>query len=341
MSSTSQYTTFSDLYTGLMNAVRADTSQTVTSNQAKRYINVALQDMHIGFGEKFPWAERRDVLVTQPEYTTGTLTITQGSTTITGDSTLWNTNNVFSVANMRIGGKIRINAGTETYRITAVASDTSATLDHKFTQADVAAVSYSYFEDEYALVADFLRPIDMQRFSSNIPIQLVDRLRFRRAYIRNYIVGKPFIATLIDLPAVANTTPVRKVKFHKPPDIAYSIPYTYVTANLVVTAAGATATSFSNDDDEPIVPIRYRHAILFHALYHWYRDKKNDSRSQEAKAEYNDLILRMAGDVEVGAQRMVMKPATHIYRRKAQRPYRSRGGKRYDFNGRFDRFEDC
>ena len=340
MSATSQYTTFSDLYVGLMNAVRADTSQTATSNQAKRYINIALQDMHVGFGEKFPWAERRDVLVTQPEFTTGTLTITQGSTTITGDSTLWNTNNAFSVANMRVGGKIRINAGTEVYKITAVASDTSATLSHKFTQADVAAVNYSYFEDEYSLVADFLRPIDLQRFSSNVPIDLVDRLRFRRAFVRNYLVGKPSVATLIDLPAIGNTTPIRKVKFHPPPDIAYSIPYTYVTANLVVTSAGAVATSFINDDDEPIVPIRYRHAIFYHALYHWYRDRKNDSRSQEAKGEYSDLILRMTGDVEVGAQRMAMKPATSSYRRKAQRPYRGRGGRRFDFNGRFDRLED-
>jgi len=339
MSSTSQYTDFSDLFTGLLNRVRADPSQNVTLIQAKRYINIGLQDMHIGFGEKFPWAERRAVLVTQPEHTTGTLSVSQGSTTITGVGTDWKTNNAFGVNNFRVGGKVRINGGFEVYEVTAIASDTSATIGHKFTPATVSDAVYSYFEDEYALEDDFLRPIDQQQFSDNIPIDIVDRLQFRRAYVRNYIVGKPVISTLLDLPAIGNTTPIRKIKFHRPPDIAYSIAYNYVTSNLVVTSAGVAAASFINDDDEPIVPIRYRHAILFHALYNWYRDKKDDVRSQSAKAEYTDLIIRMAGDVEVGAQRMRIRPATSIYRRKARNPYRRGADRRFDLNGRFDRLE--
>lgn len=339
MSATSQYTDFSDLYTGLMNAVRADTSQTATSNQAKRYINIALQDMHIGFGEKFPWAERRAVLVTQPEYTTGTISVSKGGTTLTGSSTAWNTNNDFGVANMRVGGKIRINGGVEVYEITAVASDTSATIGHTFTQDDVSGGTYSYFEDEYALASDFLRPIDLQQFSDGIPIQLIDRLQFRRAFVRNYIPGRPTVATLVDRDFSGNTTPVRKLRLHKPPDVAYSIPYHYVTSNLVVDASGNGATALSSDTDEPIVPLRYRHAIVLHALYFWYRDKKDDQRSLEAKQEYTDLIIRMTGDTEIGAQRMRLAPAHSIYARKARRPYR-RGGRRYDINGKFDRFED-
>lgn len=340
MSSTSQFTDFSDLYTGLLNAVRADTGQTATVDQAKRYINIALQDMHIGFGEKFPWAERHATLITQPEYTTGTVTITQGSTTLTGSGTAWNTNNVFGVANARAGGKIRINNGTEVYEVSAVGSDTSITLTSRFTQADVAAVSYTYFEDEYSLASDFLRPIDQQQFSDNIPIDLIDRLQFRRAYVRNYITGKPVVATIVDRDFSGSTSPVRKIRFHKPPDVAYSIPYNYVTSDFAVTSSGTTSTTLTNDTDEPIVPFRYRHAILFHALYHWYRDRKDDDRSDKAKGEYNDILLRISGDTEIGAQRMRLKPASYIYRKKAHRPYRSGSNRRYDLNGKFDRFED-
>ena len=65
MSSTSQVTDFSDLYTDLLNRVRADTTVTATVTQAKRYINIGLADMHVGFDYKFYWAERRAVLVTQ------------------------------------------------------------------------------------------------------------------------------------------------------------------------------------------------------------------------------------------------------------------------------------
>lgn len=340
MSATSQYTDFSDLYTGLLNAVRADASQTVTSNQAKRYINVALQDMHLGFGEKFPWAERRDVLVTQPEFTTGTLTVSQGATALVGVGTTWDTNNAFGVKNMRVGGKIQINGGLDVYEITAVTDDTNATIGSAFTPTDAAGVTYQYFEDEYALASDFLRPIDQQQFSDSIPIDLIDRIQFRRAYVRNYITGKPVVATIVDLAFSGDTTPVRKIRFHKPPDLPYSIPYSYVTSNLAVTAAGVEAASLINDTDEPIVPFIYRHAIVFHALYHWYRDRKDDTRSQEAKAEYTDLLLRMTGATEIGAQRMRLKPASYIYRKKAARPYRSGSNRRYDLNGKFDRFED-
>ena len=113
MSATTQVTSFSDIYTSILNGLRNDTSVTATINQAKRAANIALHDMHIGFAERMPWAERRATLITQPEYTTGTITATKGSTTITGSGTAWNTNNDFSVANMRAGGKLRINGGEE------------------------------------------------------------------------------------------------------------------------------------------------------------------------------------------------------------------------------------
>jgi hypothetical protein len=59
MTNTAQPQTFLDLYTSLLNSVREQTSQVATIIQAKRYINTALMDIHIGFGERFPWAEHR------------------------------------------------------------------------------------------------------------------------------------------------------------------------------------------------------------------------------------------------------------------------------------------
>ena len=339
MATTTQVTTFSDLYLDLENRARVTTGVTATENVAKRYINIALQDMHLGFGEKFPWAERNAILLTQAEYTTGTLSVTQGSTTITGSSTAWNTNNSFGVANMRAGGKISINGGSEVYEISSVASDTSATLTSRFTQSDVTDGTYVYFEDEYSLASDFLRPIDVQQFSDGMSIDLIGRTEFRRRYPRNYITGKPVIATLIDRPPSGNTTPVRKIRFHKPPDVVYSIPYSYVTANLAVSSAGTAATALSSDTDEPIVPLRYRHAIVFHALYHWYRDKKDDGRSLEAKADYESVMSRIVSDNEIGSSRPQFRPRISGYVSHAKRPYSS-GGRRHDTGGKFDRMEE-
>ena len=56
------------------------------------------------------------------------------------------------------------------------------------------------------------------------------------------------------------------------------------------------AANLSADTDEPIIPLRYRHVLIFYAISQWYRDRKDDARSQEANAEYVDLVRRMAGD---------------------------------------------
>jgi len=99
MSSTSQLTTFSDLYTDLLQRVRVATSVTATIEQAKRYINIALHDIHLGFDYKLPWCEASFTIRTKAPYTTGTVTATYGSATLIGAGTAWNTADAFSVTN--------------------------------------------------------------------------------------------------------------------------------------------------------------------------------------------------------------------------------------------------
>ena len=299
MSATTQYTTFSDLYTALQVAVRVTTSVTATENIAKRLINVALHDMHVGTDYRFPWAERASVLRTQAQYTTGTLTATKGSTTIEGSSTLWNTNNDFTVKNMRVGGKIRIAGARDPYTISSVTDDDTAVLTVAFNETTVTAGTYVYYEDEYALASDFLRPVDIQRFSDELSIDIISRTEFRRRYPTNSAPQtRPSVACLIDAPFSSTTTPVRRVRLAPAPSTNILIPYSYITGNLAVSSAGVAAANLSADADEPIVPLRYRGAIFYHALAAWYRDRKDDARADSVKGEYTDLMLRVMSDTE-------------------------------------------
>lgn len=340
MSITTQYTTFSDLFSALQTAVRVTASVTATQDIAKRLINVALHDMHLGTDYRFPWAERSAVLRVRAEYTTGTLTATKGSTTITGVSTTWNTNDDFSVANMRANGKIRIAGGLDPYTISSVASDTSATLTAAFVETTTAGATYVYYEDEYDLATDFLRPVDAQRFSDQVPIDLIGRTEFRRRYPANSTTGRPSVASIIDFAPSGNTTPIRRVRFHPPPSTTMRIPYTFITGNLAVSSAGVAAANLSADADEPIVPLRYRGAIFYHALAAWYRDRKDDARAESARSEYTDIMLRIMGDTEVGAVRPQIRPRIQGYVRRAKRPWSGSGARRFDVGGRFDRMED-
>lgn len=336
MSTSTQPTTFSDLYTALLNSVREQTSVTATLTQAKKYINTALQDMHIGYGEQFPWAERSARLITMGAYTTGTVSISQGSTTLTGSSTAWSTTNSFGVANARTTGRLILEGTSTIYEIASVDSATQITLSSRFVGDTLAGATYTYFEDEYDLHADFLRPLDLQFFDTKNEIRIVDRMRFRRNYPANGTTGKPVIACIVDRAFVSSTTPVRRVAFYRPPDDNYSIPYNFVTNKLAVSSAGAAQQSLSADSDEPIVPFQYRHAIVLHGLYNWYRDKKDDSRSQEAKEEYTDLILRISGDTEIGERKPSLQPKMSGYRSRARAPYGGAARGKYRLGARFD-----
>jgi hypothetical protein len=340
MSTTSQVTTFSDLYTDLQNRVRVATGITATENQAKRYINIALQDIHIGTDYTFPWTERRAFLTTKAPYSTGTITVNPGVTIANGTDTLWNTNTSYGDTNINVGGKLRIAGSTDLYTVNAVSSDTLLGISQRYVGLEALTdAEYVSFQDEYALASDFLRPIDFALFSTDWNIPLLDRKEFRRLHVRGNISGKPTSASILDLSFSGSTTPVRKVVLYPYPDQVYIIPYSYVTSNLVVTSAGVEQSALSSDTDEPIMPLRYRHVIVLHALANWYRDKRDDARSQEAKAEFGELMTRMIADHDMGTHNRVrIQPNEGLYRAHAVRPYRRQGGTRYSTNNRFDSF---
>lgn len=337
-------TDLADLRRDLLRRIRDATGVTATNDVADSWLNIALADIHLSPGGAWPWAIRRSFLITHATYNTGTVTISDSArTTVTGSGTLFNTAVVgLGFNNTRVGGKMTFSGNTEVYEVSAVGSDTSITLSSRYVSnlgtGLAAGSSYTYFEDEYALASDFYRPVDLREFSQDMNIPLIGQAEFRRRYPRNSITGKPKVASIIQLPFSGNTTPRYRVVLHPAPDATYSIPYNYITSFLAVTSAGVEQTQLVNDTDEPIVPLRYRHAIVFHALYHWLRDRKDDARSQEAKQEYVDIMSRIANDTTIGTDRPRIVPRTGQYYGFGRR----RGGRlgRFDVSNRFDQLLD-
>ena len=342
MSETTQYTTFADLYQGLLRRVRVSTGVTATDNQAKHYINVALQDIHLGFDYKLPWCESQSYLRTKAPYTTGTISASVGSSTFTGSGTLWKTDDSYGVDNAVALGKIFASGDPNIYKISLVDNDTQVTLFTKYVGSSALSASeYTYFEDEYTLASSFLRPVDFQMFSPQMGISLISRSEFRRRYPVVNVSGRPRVACIVDTSiSGAHSTPVRRVVLYPYPDQAYIIPYTYVSSTLAVSTAGSPLTNMSSDTDEPIMPLRYRHAIIFHALSHWYRDRKDDARSQAASAEYQSIMERIVGDHDIATHTTASLQPRGGYTRSAKNPYSYRGGRRiYDLNDEFDSFK--
>ena len=343
MSVTTQVTTFSDIYTEILNKMRQPTNITAISNQAKRYANTALYDLVLGFEYQLPWLERDATIITMAPYTTGTVSITRGTTTLNGAATLWTTANVYGVNNARTIGKFNLGS-SDIYTISSITDGTTIVLNERYiASADLAAgSSYIYFEDAYALASDFLKPIDVRIFSTAYNIPIIGRNKFKNMFPRPNISGLPKVCTILDKPFSASVTPVKHVQFYPYPGAVYRIPYSYVTNNLSVSAAGVEQRDMSADTDEPNLPLPYRHLIVLGAIAAWYRDKKDDARSQVAYQEYQQLILRMVGNQDIGAATQAqIQPKVGMYTGYAHRPYTGRArGKRYSTNDRFDSFQD-
>lgn len=343
MSSTTQVTTFSDIYTEILNKMRQPTNVTAVTAQAKRYANTSLHDMVFGFEYKLPWLEREGFITTAAPYSTGTVSIPKGSTALTGVSTLWTTANAYGVNNARTIGKITLGS-VDIYNITTVTDATNIVLTQRYiADSDLAAgSSYVYFEDEYALAADFLKPIDYRLFSSAINLPLIGRNEFRRRFPRPNVQGKPKVATILDKAFSGSTTPVLYVQVYPYPNAVYRIPYAYITKNLSVTAAGVEQVDMVSDTDEPNLPLQYRHAIVLHAIAAWYRDKKDDARGQLAIGDYQDAVARIVADQRIGANTMMnIQPRVGLYTGYARTPYGGRAkGRRFSTNNSFDEFRD-
>lgn len=303
MSTTSTPTAFSDLITACQNQLREGTGTSV-STILKSLLNQANHDVHLQ--QNWPWAERRDYIRTVPTYAVGAVNIAASTrTTLEGTGGLWNTTVTgMGVANVQAGGKVVFGGEQDVYTIASVSSDTAATLETRYigglttaTAYALAYGSYSYFEDEYALASDFWRLVDARQFSDAISIPVIPRQEFYRRYVRNATPSTPRLCTILELGPSASVTPRPRVLFHPAPSATINIPYRYITSHLAMDSAGTGQANLSADSDEPIIPLRYRHVLVFYVLSHWYRDRKDDQRSAEAAGHYSDLVRRMAGDV--------------------------------------------
>ena len=337
MSSTTEVRTFSDIYTEILNKMRQPTTVTAIISQAKRYANTGLHDMVFGFEYKLPWLERDDTLILRAPYSTGTVSVTAGSTTLTGASTLWTTTDAYGVAYARTTGKLNL-GDQNIYGITTVgASSITLSVNYVADSDLVAGSTYTYFEDEYALASDFLKIVDIRRFSTALNIPVIGRNEFKRRFPRPNISGIPKVCTINDKPFSGSTAPVTTVQFYPYPSGTLLVPYSYITKNLAVSSAGVPSVSMVNDDDEPALPTHYRAAIVEYAIWKWYRDKKDDGRSEQAHADYQDQVNRIVGDQRIGANTQArVTPRVGMYN--TRHIYSGGAGRRYSINNSFDDF---
>jgi hypothetical protein len=332
--------TLSEMQTDFLESLREATGVTATNTIATRYLNRANHHLH---SEKWWWAERRGVIRTNPPYVTGTIDIATATsrTAVTGSGTLWTTTNTYGDANAVAGYKMTVGSITNVHIISTVGSATSITLDTPYTgDSDLDDSSYAIYNDEYSLATDFAELKDTRFFDEDREIRLIGSHEFYTTFARNSQRDKPKVATLVEIGPSGSVTLRRRVVLGPAPDDTYLIPYRYYTTHLVTGASGGLWANLTNSDDQPIVPLRWRQAIVTKAKAEWARDRKDDARATEWDNEYAAMILRARSTTGPTDDRPTIKPRVSSYWSHARRPYRSGTGGRLSTGSAFDELRD-
>lgn len=344
MASSDSPTTHSELQTALLNLVGESTAPAALTTLASRYLNQALQDMH---AERQWWAERIGRLELHDDYTTGTVAIAlTARTTVTGTGTLWNTTVTgMGWTNARAGGKLTFAGATDVYPVSSVSSDTALALVEPFIgDTALSGATYTYFEDEYALAADFDDEhgiLDAISFYANREIRVIPSSEFYRLFPRNSIPRATITAaTLIHLGPSGSVDRRPRLVVAPPPSAPRTIPYRYYTKHFAVSSAGVGAENLSAATDEPIIPPKWRRAVLFLAASLWKSDRHDDTRSRELRGRYDELMLRARASHDAADNRPRLIPrAAASYRAHARWPWRGGHG-RFDGGADFDELRD-
>lgn len=264
---------------------RLNLDMTITANRTRgvRWANFIQNDIASRY--QWPWLMTNTFVQTVADYTTGTITGSAGSTSLTGSGTTWTSSN----PNMT-NAYIQPANDTNWYQVSAVGSTTSITLTNALTQA-ISAGTYTLRTTYYDLPANCWKVFDVRQ--TNTPLKL------NRLGIYTLDQYQPDINTTSNPtgyflfgedPAIASTAAKQNlIGFFPCPDTKYNIQIRYYL-NL---------TDLSGDTDIPLIPVSYTNVLL--DGMEWLGNKfLNDPGEANCKTMY-----------EAGIQKMIESESAH------------------------------
>jgi hypothetical protein len=182
-------------------------------DSVKRYVNWAARRVWTSR----PWYERRaeTVLTLSAPYTTGTVSLTNASTTVTGSGTTFTSG--------MTGRKIALGYGSPWYRFTYVGA-TSGTLAQAYAEPSVTGSNYVIFQDEYDVssTCDVVTAVSIL-YEGGRTTGLSEARLDDSAYVHS-AVGIPRYYSLTD----STTAGTRRLRLWPIPDATYRIRVHYL-----------------------------------------------------------------------------------------------------------------
>ena len=267
--------TFLEMQNVILDLMEQDDS--ITRDRVKRYINMVGSDIWL----RYPWPERRKTYFSQTVpvvISPGTVTVTQGSTTVTGVGTQW-----IADGNVTPGMKFSLGNASPWYVINAVLTDTQLELENPYVEGDLSGSLFFIYQDVITLPQDCekivnLMTADPDRGGVAMPIARIDLDAL--VYLPRS-QGVPTQYAMMELTDGGSQT----MRVWPVPDIAYGYQITYLNkwVDLV------------DDTDVPQLEEDKRDIMTIGALKWGYLQAFEAGKAQLAEARYERDLARAIG----------------------------------------------
>lgn len=258
-----------DTYVNIKTAVLAKIGITDTDVEivVKQALNDVLQE--ICQASNFSWLYGDSSFITAKPYETGTVSVTEGSATITGSGTTW--------SSAMVGRKFY--CGNATYEIATFVSTTSMTLTTVYAGDSASGATYKIYQDQYSLASDVEDVLAMRQENWPSKIQKVGIEVLDNYYPQRNSFGYPCVYSIIGY----DSTGYIKVAVYPIPNQARNIYYRYKKRVIEMTL----------DADTPIVPLRYRWVLAKGALYIVAKHLDQPDIGKDFEREYRTGIAQL------------------------------------------------
>lgn len=297
--------TFSDLQTEVYQQTGLDSSDTTNQSNCKRWLNFVQQDLCARW--PWPFLEGREAIATIPDYTTGTVSVNSGSTTVTavGSASFTSTQGDGTYF-------IQFSGANDWYNVASSTPTATLTLQKAYQPtANAVSVSYTLRKFFYSLSSSADEVLDVRNW--NTPVKLI-QCDFRTVDLINPLVqstNAPYAYMMFGTDASGNQI---------------FMPYPFPTdARLFEFRTKKRPTDMSAAGDSPSIPNKYAHLLAFGATSVGFAYLRKFEEAQawnakfEARVDQMKKEYRQSGDYQpilgsidtISRSRWIQFPATY------------------------------
>jgi hypothetical protein len=301
---------FADISTRVMNNLRLPVTNLTEQTKVNALINEVYRDLWL----KHDWwfLVKFKAINTSPVISSGTVDVTQNSTTITFSTAPQQYSANVSILNYVLTIPAQANDPSAVYRIAAHTSGaTTATLDTAYTDVTATGLAFNVYQDKYALPVDCGKVLGVTRYGEYHPMQRIGVEVMQQMKQADVTENRPQMYTVYDFVTSGDPTTQRWLWIHPYPDKPYRMDVYY--KQQLNTEASCT--------DEVMVPDEYRQLLIYGTLARGYPIFHKDlERGKFFQALFNDLLaLAVAQHKEYASDKSAVIPQDG-YRRGQRRP---------------------